>query len=310
MKGTEEEGLYRVPGSGREVKHWQMRFDMGMLEQPRIEDPANEYCQERDINLFDEPDLYDINIIGSMFKAWLRDLPDEILPKSTQARIAEQCAGAKTTPQMLKDELSKLPPFNYYLLFAITCHISLLHSCSDSNKMDYRNLCICFQPCMKIEAFCFQFLVLDWRNCWQGCWTEKEYLNEELRVLRGSSNASAQQNVAATAQAPGVASHHPSHPPSSHSEDRAVSSAGSSLPSVSDNPPTGNLPSAAGNAPPGNLPADKGSHEKPRPPPLNSDRLQEYNDDDHTPTQGKPHGQNNQLLPLAPVQPLSPMGPI
>ena len=84
---------------------------------------------------------------------------------------------------MLKDELSKLPPFNYYLLFAITCHISLLHSCSEFNKMNYNNLCICFQPAIKIDAFCFQFLILDWRNCWQGCWTEKEYLAEELAHL-------------------------------------------------------------------------------------------------------------------------------
>jgi hypothetical protein len=86
---------------------------------------------------------------------------------------------------MLKDELSKLPPFNYYLLFAITCHISLLHSCSEFNKMNYNNLCICFQPAIKIDAFCFQFLILDWRNCWQGCWTEKEYLAEEVKLLEG-----------------------------------------------------------------------------------------------------------------------------
>jgi len=86
---------------------------------------------------------------------------------------------------MLKDELSKLPPFNYYLLFAITCHISLLHSCSEFNKMNYNNLCICFQPAIKIDAFCFQFLILDWRNCWQGCWTEKEYLVEEVKLLEG-----------------------------------------------------------------------------------------------------------------------------
>ncbi|KZZ88690.1 Rho GTPase activation protein [Ascosphaera apis ARSEF 7405] len=159
FKGCEEEGLYRVPGSGKDVKHWQRRFDT-----------------ELDINLFDEPELYDINTIGSMFKAWLRELPDEIFPKATQAKIAEECAGATTAPQMLKDELSKLPPQNYYLLFAITCHLSLLHSYVEKNKMDYRNLCICFQPCMKIEAFCFWFLVCDWKNCWQGCWTEKEYL--------------------------------------------------------------------------------------------------------------------------------------
>ncbi|KAI9814850.1 MAG: hypothetical protein M1832_005652 [Thelocarpon impressellum] len=173
-KGCEEEGLYRIPGSGPRVKHWQRRFDT-----------------ELDINLFDEPDLYDINIIGSMFKAWLRELPDEILPKDTQARIADKCLGATEVPQMLKDELSKLPPFNYYLLFAITCHLSLLHSYVDKNKMDYRNLCICFQPCLKIDGFCFQFLVCDWKHCWQGCWTEKEALMEEYRVLDGMIPSSA-----------------------------------------------------------------------------------------------------------------------
>jgi len=170
MNGCEEEGLYRIPGSGREVKHWQRRFD-----------------SENDINLFDEPDLYDINTIGSMFKSWLRELPDEILPKSVQSKITSQCAGSTKTPQLLKDELSKLPPFNYYLLFAITCHLSLLNSFADKNKMDYRNLCICFQPCLKIDAFCFQFLVMDWKSCWQGCWTEKEYLEEEYRYEREGS---------------------------------------------------------------------------------------------------------------------------
>ena len=118
-----------------------------------------------------------------MFKAWLRELPDEIFPRSIQDRIATECKDAKETPKMLKDELSKLPPFNYYLLFAITCHISLLHSCAQHNKMDYRNLCICFQPCLKVDGFCFQFLVLDWRNCWQGCWTEESFLSTEMRLL-------------------------------------------------------------------------------------------------------------------------------
>lgn len=144
---------------------------------------------ELDIDLFEEPDLYDINTVGSMFKAWLRELPDEIFPLETQKRIADECEGATKVPQMLKDELSKLPPFHYYLLFAITCHLSLLHSYVDKNKMDYRNLCICFQPCMKIDAFCFNFLVCHWRECWQGCWTEKEYLATELEVEKNRKEA-------------------------------------------------------------------------------------------------------------------------
>ena len=141
--------------------------------------------QEGDINLFDEPELYDINIIGSMFKAWLRDLPTEILPKEVQAKVAQDCAGATECPQLLKDELSSLPPWNYYLLFAITCHLSLLIAYSDKNKMNFPNLCVCFQPALKIDNFCFQFLVQNWRNCWQGCWTEKSAVEKEYRILEG-----------------------------------------------------------------------------------------------------------------------------
>ena len=186
-KGTEEEGLYRIPGSGPKVRHWQRRFDTGEFGKWSIMIIAN-VSLELDIDLFEEPELYDINIIGSMFKAWLRDLPTEILPKSTQNRIADACQGATETPQMLKDELSSLPPFNYYLLFAITCHLSLLHSYSDKNRMDFRNLSICFQPCLKIDHFCFNFLVRDWKNCWQGCWTEKEAMVVERRVMDGLVN--------------------------------------------------------------------------------------------------------------------------
>lgn len=167
LKGTDVEGLYRVPGSGPQIKKWQRRFD-----------------EEFDVDLFAQDDLYDINIIGSMFKAWLRELPDELFPKEAQERISRECAGAEEVPQMLIDELSNLSPFNYYLLFAITCHLSLLLAHSDKNKMDFRNLCICFQPCMKIDAFCFKFLVCDWRLCWQGCRNEAKYIEEEYQLFQ------------------------------------------------------------------------------------------------------------------------------
>ncbi|KAK3939684.1 putative Rho-type GTPase-activating protein 2 [Diplogelasinospora grovesii] len=165
-KGSDVEGLYRIPGSGPQIKKWQRKFD-----------------EEGDVDLFEQTDLYDINIIGSMLKAWLRELPDELFPKSAQERIARECTGAETVPQLLIEELSNLSPFNYYLLFAITCHLSLLLAHSDKNKMDFRNLCICFQPCMKIDAFCFKFLVCDWRDCWKGCKNEAKYIEEEYALF-------------------------------------------------------------------------------------------------------------------------------
>jgi hypothetical protein len=118
-----------------------------------------------------------------MLKAWLRELPDELFPKEAQERIARECAGAETVPQLLVDELSNLAPFQYYLLFAITCHLSLLLAHADKNKMDFRNLCICFQPCMKIDAFCFKFLVCDWRDCWKGCKNESKFIEQEYQLF-------------------------------------------------------------------------------------------------------------------------------
>ena len=185
FRGCEEEGIYRVPGSEVQIRHWQRRFD-----------------REGDIDLFNEHELYDINIIGSMFKSWLRDLPEEILPKATQAKVAREHPDATTVPQMFRDELSMLPPWNYYLLFAITCHLSLLTAYADKNKMTYNNLCVCFQPCLKIETYCFRFLVEQWRDCWQGCFTEKEALEEEYRLLDGLVSSGADSSNSSTEQPP------------------------------------------------------------------------------------------------------------
>lgn len=193
---------------------------------------ATDTLTEGDINLLIEKELYDINIVGSMFKAWLRDLPTEILPKSVQARVAQECASAKKCPQLLKDELSSLPPWNYYLLFAITCHLSLLIAYSDKNKMNYHNLCVCFQPALRIDNFCFQFLVQDWRNCWQGCWTERDAKDEEYNLLDGLPTSGHNQGDDADSS-PGstaVAEEQSLEPPGSNisgPEDRSLASSSS-----------------------------------------------------------------------------------
>lgn len=174
---SESEGLYRVPGSGPQVKHWQRRFDT-----------------ELDVDLLDEQNLYDPNTIGSMLKSWLRELPTEVMPKSLQLDLAAELAAdnpdfqrmGQRAPQKLRDALSNLPPFNYYLLFAITCHLSLLLSHTEKNKMDLNNLSICIGPCLELERWLFNYLVGDWRNCWQGCFTEKHYLEAEKAHEQGS----------------------------------------------------------------------------------------------------------------------------
>ena len=156
-----------------------------------------------------------------MLKAWLRELPDELFPKKAQDKIAKEAGGFETVPQLLIDELSDLPPFNYYLLFAITCHLSLLLAHSDKNKMDFRNLCICFQPCMKIDAYCFKFLVCDWRDCWKGCKTESHYIDEEYKIFEAGEKSDRPPNSAEGRSSTAVESH----------DERNVSSSDSSKPS-------------------------------------------------------------------------------
>jgi len=122
-----------------------------------------------------------------MLKQWLRELPDDIVPQDLQLSLGEELKKdnplyhvmGQQTPQKLRDALSELPPFNYYLLFAITCHLSLLLSHTERNRMDLNNLSICIGPCLRMERWLFNYLVGDWRHCWQGCWTEKQYLEDE-----------------------------------------------------------------------------------------------------------------------------------
>ena len=140
--------------------------------------------------MLSEQELYDPNTIGSMLKTWLRELPTEIFPQDLQHALAAELQKenpyfnviGQPAPQKLRDALSELPPFNYYLLFAITCHLSLLLSHQERNRMDLNNLSICIGPCLHLERWLFNYLVGDWRNCWQGCWTEKEQLDEEKRL--------------------------------------------------------------------------------------------------------------------------------
>ncbi|KAH0601008.1 hypothetical protein MHUMG1_02009 [Metarhizium humberi] len=258
-KGCDVEGLYRVPGSGPQIKKWQRKFD-----------------ERYDVDLFKDDDLYDINIIGSMLKAWLRELPDELFPKAAQDRIARECSGATKVPQLLVEELSNLSPFNYYLLFAITCHLSLLLSRSDKNKMDFRNLCICFQPCMKIDAFCFKFLVCDWSDCWIGCKNEAKFIEEEYRLF--------DQPPPRGITVPNGPSHIDEH------NDRQLSSTDSNKPSDYDNSNRALQRQFSGSN------ASIGS------------RISTISTNVTTNSDREPQETTRQLRPLSPIKPLSPIG--
>lgn len=320
-KGCEVEGLYRVPGSGPQIKRWQRKFDERKTTLTRTHGDVANLVTDYDVNLFEAEDLYDINIIGSMLKAWLRELPDELFPKAAQERISRECAGQEGVPQMLIDELSNLSPFNYYLLFAITCHLSLLLAHSDKNKMDFRNLCICFQPCMKIDAFCFKFLVCDWRDCWKGCTREALFIEEEYKLFdqpppRGLAEPQRPSNAGADDRTPTTSSRvpeievedefHESREAPETYRDRQMSSSASSKQSYQ----------SAADAPP------KMPKKKPLPLSVSKDSVNSNDSsistnltvgseqrDHNTPRDHRDTTRGTgDLRPLSPIKPLSPIG--
>ena len=206
----ESEGLYRVPGSGPQVKHWQRKFDTDL-----------------DVDLLDS-EFLDPNTIASMLKSWLRELPEDIFPKEKQIALARtleqknpnyQRVG-EPVPKELRDTLSNLSPYNYYLLFAVTCHLSLLLSHHATNRMDLHNLNICIGPALGMERWLFNYLVGDWRHCWQGCFTEKQTLEAEANRANGvTPPASSSDNSAQPTQSKLAAEN--------SEDDRVVHSSGS-----------------------------------------------------------------------------------
>lgn len=232
-----------------------------------------------------------------MLKAWLRELPDELFPKEAQDRIARECMGAEKVPQLLIDELSNLSPFNYYLLFAITCHLSLLLAHSDKNKMDFRNLCICFQPCMKIDAFCFKFLVCDWRDCWKGCKTEAKYIEEEYKLFDQPPPPGL--GVRKKLE-PRVESRSTDRRPSPALVDREIDREQRNLSSSDSNSKRSQLRGD-----------DQGKLKKRSPPPVENGKengsAQRSASAQGESADGTPRGSND-IRPLSPIKPLSPLG--
>lgn len=160
-------------------------------------------------------------------------MPEAILPAEVQKKVYEQCKDHPETespPQCFVDELSQLPPYNYYMLYSLSAHLSIVNQQSEVNKMNLSNLGMIFCSTLRIDRFCFNWLVGHWADCWQGCWTERDELEKTDRELwkKQRDNASAIPSPAATfdtrssapsSPAPSSTAPHTPVPPSSVSHD-------------------------------------------------------------------------------------------
>uniref|UniRef100_A0A8C5SNK0 Rho GTPase-activating protein 24 n=1 Tax=Laticauda laticaudata TaxID=8630 RepID=A0A8C5SNK0_LATLA len=127
-KGLDEEGIFRLPGQDNLVKKLRDAFDAG--ERPSF-----------------DPDT-DVHTVASLFKLYLRELPEPIIPWSQyedfllcgQLLMSDE---GKGYPQLVK-QLAHLPPDNYNLLSYICRFLHEVQQSSDTNKMSVENLATVF----------------------------------------------------------------------------------------------------------------------------------------------------------------------
>jgi hypothetical protein len=147
---------------------------------------------------------------------------------------------------------------------------------------------------MKIDAYCFKFLVCDWRDCWKGCKTEGHHIDEEYRIFEAGEKCEP-PNSAEGRSSTAVESH----------DERNVSSSDSSKPSsvsVDKDKWTqaqlGKLGGKAGEA--------KGENKKL---PLQQSQSSGTVNTTLTVVQERtPPRRSTDMRPLSPIKPLSPIG--
>lgn len=173
--GLKEEGLYRVSGSGQEVKDLKYAFSQHGPE-------------------FDIPPTTDVHAVTSLIKAFARELPEELLPVKhchtflayTKAEVPSELQFAQgpakfsiftaeeedmdpviIPTQILQEILQNLTPCQFALVQTLTRHFSAVVQNSHFNRMTLSSLALILCPTFKIHRSVFHALILKpqvWDN--------------------------------------------------------------------------------------------------------------------------------------------------
>jgi hypothetical protein len=121
LRGLDETGLYRIPGSVGSINLLRQAFDAG-----------NEVSLNEDIHT-----------LGGCFKAYLRDLPENLLTNELLPDFVA-CTKQGDLQQNLKILVRHLPVHNYHVLKRLFNHLHKVVQHSEHNRMDAVNLAIVF----------------------------------------------------------------------------------------------------------------------------------------------------------------------
>ncbi|XP_018617914.2 rho GTPase-activating protein 25 [Scleropages formosus] len=126
--GLAEEGIFRLPGQDNQVKHLRDAFDAG--ERPSF------------------PSDTDVHTVASLFKLYLRELPEPVVPWAQYQDFLE-CSkyldpNSLAGRDKLEAQISLLPRANYDLLSYICRFLYEVQQNSKVNKMSVENLATVF----------------------------------------------------------------------------------------------------------------------------------------------------------------------
>lgn len=128
----EHEGLYRLPGVKSKVEDAKARYDRG--EAMDLED-------------------YDPNVVASLLKQYLRELPEPLVHPRITA-VLETAASLPSNEQVstVQEYLEEVPTPNKLMLAWILQHMMHITQHSSVNKMSLPNLVIVFSPTLQLSA--------------------------------------------------------------------------------------------------------------------------------------------------------------
>lgn len=160
--GPQEEGIYRLSGRTSHTNHLRSLFDGGLARETLSGEQ-----HPWDLNLKDlSPAECDINSVCSVLKAYLRDLPQNILGRRQieQLQSANRQLRSEAPPsdkQWLETILSDLQPWSWYLLRELIYHLEDLTDpeVTQRTKMNMMNLTLVLSPTLSVPGDALKVLV-------------------------------------------------------------------------------------------------------------------------------------------------------
>ncbi|KAI1320282.1 hypothetical protein EDD11_001497 [Mortierella claussenii] len=141
VKGVDEVGLYRVPGSHANVQKLKKNFDSG-----------------KDYNLLAMEGI-DPNDIATLLKLYLRELPTPLLPAVFLEQFQSVISTDRQVCHNLRGILIRLPRSNYVVLSFLCHHLSRIAAHAEKTKMNVSNLGVVFAPTLSIGSILFKALL-------------------------------------------------------------------------------------------------------------------------------------------------------